>query len=217
MDEWSAWRKQKQLDWGIGEELQRMFAFLHPANRKKAMHEISQYLLKSNKQRVSSQQNSSGAAYPPRKKHPLEGIKTAKFHYTTKRGDDFEVHHLIVTKRGAGYVRGYFPWKDSSEQRTFSKTGMDAFSEDKNKASKRKMLLGFKRHMKTKATPDKAEVGIYGHAAKVATVHDEGKTENGIKYPSRNLIRYNPEDAPAIDRILQRYVIGQALKKQSTN
>lgn len=211
MNEWSAWRKQKQADWGVEEQLQRMFAFLQPATRKKATQEISQYLLKSNKRRVSQQHNADGASYPPRKKHPLEGIKTAKFDYTTKRGDLFGVHHLIVTKRGAGYVRGYFPWKGSTEQRTFSKSRMDGFTEDKNKTSKRKMLLGFKRHMKTKATPDKAEVGIYGHAAKVATVHDTGKTENGIKYPSRNLIRYSPEDAPAIDRILQRYVLSQAI------
>ena len=73
------------------------------------------------------------------------------------------------------------------------------------------MLLGFKRHMRVKPTTDKAEVGIYGHAAKVATVHDEGKTENGIKYPSRNLIRYSIEDVPAIDRILQRYVMAQSV------
>ena len=132
MDEWSAWRKQKQADWGVGEQLQRMFAFLQPANRKKATQEISQYLLKSNKRRVSQQHNVDGAAYPPRKKHPLEGIKTAKFNYTTKSGDEFNVHHLIVTKRGAGYVRGYFPWKDNEQQRTFSKSGMDFYSEDKN-------------------------------------------------------------------------------------
>ena len=152
--------------------------------------------------------------YPHRKKHPLEGIKTAKFHYYPKHGDDFDVYHLIVTKRRPSYIRGYFPWKGESydhEPRTFSREGMEGFSEDNNKTSKQKMLLGFKRHMKAKSSPDKAEVGIYGNAAKVATVHDQGKTENGIKYPSRNLIRYSAEDAPEIDRILQRYVMAQSV------
>lgn len=216
MNEWSAWRKQNRLDYAVETELQRMFDFLHPANRKKAMHEILQYLLRSNKKRVNQQHNADGASYPPRKRHPLDGTKTAKFHYTTRRGDDFMVHHLIVTKRGSGYVRGYFPWKGSHDQRTFSKARMDGFSEDKNKTSKRKMLLGFKRHMRAKASPDKAEVGIYGHAAKVATVHDQGKTENGIKYPPRNLVRFSTEDAPEIDRILQRYVMAQGVFSKSS-
>ena len=137
----------------ISEWLRQQIGLLKPATRKRAMHEISTYLLKRNRERVGQQKNADGTAYARRKPR------------------------FKLMKNGA-YKR-FTP--------------------------KRKMLLGFRRHIRAKPTPDKAEVGIYGHAARLATIHDHGATENGIKYPSRELIAFTGDDVPEIERILLRY------------
>jgi phage virion morphogenesis protein len=142
----------------MNEWLKQQFSFLKPATRKRAMREISNYLLKRNRQRVSQQKNADGTAYAPRKPR------------------------FKILKNGKS--KRFIP--------------------------KRKMLLGFKRHIRAKSTPDKAEVGIYGHAARLATIHDHGASENGIKYPSRELVQFEPDDVPAIESILQRYLSAQA-------
>lgn len=146
----------------ISQWLRQQISLLKPATRKRAMREISAYLLKRNRERIGQQKNADGATYARRKPR------------------------FKMMKNGS-YKR-FTP--------------------------KRKMLLGFRRHIRAKPTPDKAEVGIYGHASRLATVHDHGVTENGIKYPSRELIAFTSEDAPAIDLILQRYVMAQGVFSQ---
>lgn len=72
----------------------------------------------------------------------------------------------------------------------------------KNKRVRRKMLTGFKKNVKQRVDMRQLEVGIFGHAAKLAHVHHAGETEDGVRYPSRQLITLSDEDKQAIYMLL---------------
>lgn len=82
----------------------------------------------------------------------------------------------------------------------------------KDRTNRKKMLTGFSsaKYLKYKMRADHVAIGIMG-AGPAAAVHHLGKTEGGIRYPSRALIGLSDDDKKAALEILNVEVIAAHL------
>ncbi len=112
----------------------------------------------------------------------------------------------VKQKRAMREIASYLRKKNRYRIQQQENSDGSQYQKRKNKKVRKKMLTGFKRHIKQKVDYNQLEVGIFGNASRVAMVHDQGETEDGIKYPSRRLIGLPDEDKQEIRIILLRHI-----------
>ena len=82
----------------------------------------------------------------------------------------------------------------------------EKYTARKDSQNKAKMLQGFKPHLLSKNTSNTATVGIFGRAAKLAAIHNNGQIESGIEYAERQLVGISADDVKAIEGILIKHI-----------
>ncbi len=76
----------------------------------------------------------------------------------------------------------------------------------RRKSRNKRMLLGFRSLINLKQKGNSVDIGLMGWPSKVGRVHHEGKTEDGISYPSRELVGFNQSDIDHIEQIIQKHI-----------
>lgn len=72
------------------------------------------------------------------------------------------------------------------------------------------MLLGYAGRIRQRVEMDQAIVGIFGRMGRFGAVHDQGKTERRVKYPSRNLMTLRPDDKAEVLNMARMHIAGGA-------
>ena len=72
--------------------------------------------------------------------------------------------------------------------------------------SRRKMLVGYSKRIKTRMNDDLALVGVFGRMGGFGAVHDQGQTERGISYPRRNILSLPDADKTQVITMIQQYL-----------
>jgi phage virion morphogenesis protein len=75
---------------------------------------------------------------------------------------------------------------------------------------KKPMLTGYARRIRGRIETDRAIVGVFGRMGNFGSVHDKGRIERRVKYPSRNILSMPPADQAAILQMLRSHVGGAA-------
>lgn len=103
-------------------------------------------------------------------------------------------------------IATYLRQRNAYRIRTQQNADGSRYQPRKDKTVKRRMLTGFSKHLKKRISADQVEVGIFGNAANLAHIHHDGQTEDGIQYPSRQLIGLPDEDQAAIRQMLVKHL-----------
>lgn len=72
------------------------------------------------------------------------------------------------------------------------------------------MLTGYARRIRDRIENDRAVVGVFGRMGNFGNVHDKGRIERRVKYPSRNILSMPPAEQAAILQMLRSHVGGAA-------
>lgn len=104
----------------------------------------------------------------------------------------------------ANYLRGRNLYRITAQQNADG----SAYIRRKNTQDRRKMLVGFRKHIKSRVQAQSIELGIFGNAARLARVHQDGQNEKGITYPARQLVTLPAADKEQIRSIVLSLIQG---------
>lgn len=72
------------------------------------------------------------------------------------------------------------------------------------------MLIGYCRRIRDRIENDRAIVGVFGRMGNFGNVHDKGRVERRVKYPSRNILGLPAADKLVVLDKIRRHVAGSA-------
>lgn len=73
----------------------------------------------------------------------------------------------------------------------------------KGKRRGKRMLLRYAQRIRDRVDSNEAVVGIFGRMDRFGAVHDQGRSERGIRYPARNLISLPDADKQVVLQMLR--------------
>jgi len=112
----------------------------------------------------------------------------------------------LQTRKALRAVANFLRRKNVSNIQQQKNADGSAYSPRKNKNKTGKMLTGFSKHIKKRTSDTQTEVGIFGKAANLAVIHDQGRTQRNIKYPTRNLLGFSDDIKQGIQDILLKHI-----------
>jgi phage virion morphogenesis protein len=163
------------------DKLQELMESVNVVSRRVILRKIINYLRKQNTSRITNQQNSNGSRYAPRSVSEYSDAKALYFEY------DGAFSKVYLIKESSTYIDAKYP--GSGHAYRFSKEKMINIRRVKHQ--KGKMLLGFRRRISSQSDETSGQLSISG---KVAPVHHYGLSENGAKYPARELLTLSEGD-----------------------
>gem|GEM_PF-103570 len=202
-----------------------LIAKLEPAQRKALAREIGTALRKSQQQRIRKQKNPDGSAYASRvgKKKRRRARKRLRFIYE-KPGHEPEEREILNWFSTPETYFG-FDQKHAGELRTFKKRrvvrvierDLTPVVDPRAKSNRGKQndamfeKLRTARYMKMKATANQVSIGYEGRIARIAKIHQLGKTapvNSHVRYdyPERELLGATPDDIEMVHDMIIRHL-----------
>lgn len=198
----------------IFSQLDEVFATIlsgmSPAGCQRTARSIGTTLRRSQSQRIGRQEAPDGSKYPQRKKRVLRAQAGMRFIW---QGETRQLRNWRATRGRHGRMLTGFDI-DRGDMRSFYREDIERYLDisfrpaSRNTTKREQMFrrLRTARFLKASSTPDGAEVGFSGVAARIARVHQFGLRDkiNGSgamgTYPRRELLGLSKADRMAIAR-----------------
>lgn len=196
------------------QQLDEVFATIlsgmSPVGRQRTARSIGTTLRRSQSQRIGRQEAPDGAKYPQRKQRILRAQAGMRFIW---QGETRQLRNWRATRGRHGRMLTGFDI-DRGDMRSFYREDIERYLDisfrpaNRNTTKREQMFrrLRTARFLKANATPDGAEVGFSGAAARIARVHQYGLrdrvNDSGAMatYPRRELLGLSKADRMAIAR-----------------
>lgn len=196
------------------QQLDEVFATIlsgmSPTGRQRTARSIGTTLRRSQSQRIGRQEAPDGSKYPQRKQPILRAQAGMRFIW---QGETRQLRNWRATRGRHGRMLTGFDI-DRGDMRSFYREDIERYLDisfrpaSRNTTKREQMFrrLRTARFLKASATPDGAEVGFSGVAARIARVHQFGlrdKINNSgamATYPRRELLGMSKADRMAIAR-----------------
>lgn len=183
---------------------------ISPAGRQRTARGVGAMLRRSQSQRIGRQEAPDGSKYPQRKRRILRAQAGMRFIW---QGETRQLRNWRTTRGRHGRMLTGFDI-DRGDMRSFYREDIERYLDisfrpaNRNTTKREQMFrrLRTARFLKTSATPEGAEVGFSGAAARIARVHQFGLRDKVnssgamATYPRRELLGLSKADRMAIAR-----------------
>ena len=186
---------------------------MSPAGRQRTARSVGTMLRRSQSQRIGRQEAPDGSKYPQRKQRILRAQAGMRFIW---QGETRQLRNWRATRGRHGRMLTGFDI-DRGDMRSFYREDIERyldinFNETRRNTTKSDPMfrrLRTARFLKANATPEGAEVGFSGVAARIARVHQFGlrdkvnrKTGLSASYPARQLLGFSAADEAGISQLI---------------
>ncbi|HBS5821161.1 phage virion morphogenesis protein [Klebsiella variicola] len=183
---------------------------MSPAGRQRTARSVATMLRRSQSQRIGRQEAPDGSKYEQRKQRILRAQAGMRFIW---QGETRQLRNWRATRGRHGRMLTGFDI-DRGNMRSFYREDIERYLDisfrpaSRNTTKREQMFrrLRTARFLKASATPDGAEVGFSGTAARIARVHQYGLRDKinssgaVATYPRRELLGLSKADRMAIAR-----------------
>lgn len=183
---------------------------MSPTGRQRTARSVATMLRRSQSQRIGRQEAPDGSKYEQRKQRILRAQAGMRFIW---QGETRQLRNWRATRGRHGRMLTGFDI-DRGNMRSFYREDIERYLDisfrpaSRNTTKREQMFrrLRTARFLKASATPDGAEVGFSGKAARIARVHQYGLRDKinasgaVATYPRRELLGLSKADRMAIAR-----------------
>ena len=175
---------------------------ISPAGRQRTARSVGTMLRRSQSQRIGRQEAPDGSKYPQRKQRILRAQAGMRFIW---QGETRQLRNWRATRGRHGRMLTGFDI-DRGDMRSFYREDIERYLDISFRSANRNTTKREQMFRKTSATPEGAEVGFSGAAARIARVHQFGLRDKVnssgamATYPRRELLGLSKADRMAIAR-----------------